>query len=50
MSPWEDDVAIAMSEAMAGRGNPIIARVLAAEVAELRRKVIDLLAREMRCG
>lgn len=42
MTPWEADVAVAMAEAVAGRGNPDIARVLAAEVAELRRKVADL--------
>jgi hypothetical protein len=54
MTPWEADVAVAMSEAQAGRGNPDIARVLAAEVAELRRKLIDKLAADLRrcprCG
>lgn len=54
MTPWEADVAVAMSEAVAGRGNPDIARVLAAEVADLRRKLIDKLAEGLKrcpeCG
>ena len=32
MTPWEADVAVAEALALSGRGNPDVARVLAAEV------------------
>jgi hypothetical protein len=54
MTPWEADVAVAMSEARAGRGNQDVARVLAAEVTHLRDQLIDKLAEELKrcpvCG
>lgn len=53
-TPWDADVAVAMSEALAGRGNPDVARVLAAEVTHLRGQLVDKLAEQLRrcprCG
>jgi len=56
MTPWENDVAEAMRCALAGRSEnwPATARVLHAEVTELRAKLIDRLASELKrcpeCG
>ena len=55
-TPWEDDVAEALRCAYAGQCEnwPLAARTLAAEITELRGKLIDKLAEDMRrcpqCG
>jgi uncharacterized protein with PIN domain len=55
-TPWEDDVAEALRCAYAGQAEnwPLIARTLAAEVTELRDKLNDKLAEDLRrcprCG
>lgn len=49
-TPWEDDVAEAVRCALAGQCDnwPLAARTLAAEVAELRAKVIEHEMRELK--
>lgn len=55
-TPWDDDVAEAMRCAFAGRAEnwPLVARTLAAEVSELRAKLVDRLVSELKrcpqCG
>jgi hypothetical protein len=44
VTPWDADVKVAVDEAMAGRGNPDVARVLAAEIHRLDAVLADALA------
>lgn len=50
MTPWENDVAEALRCAAAGSSDnwPATARVLAAELTEVRTKLNDLLIQEMK--